>query len=81
MLANRRCWRFGQQKPVNVYLVASELEGAVVSNLEAKERAFEAMGAAMAVHMADLSRRAVRQGRVQHSVYNATASMEIPTWL
>ncbi len=36
--AIRRCWRFGQRKPVNVYLIASELEGAVIANLEAKER-------------------------------------------
>lgn len=57
--AVRRCWRFGQTRPVNVYLIASELEGAVVANLEKKEREFEAMGAAMAEHMRDLSRVAL----------------------
>jgi hypothetical protein len=53
----------------------------VVANIEAKERAFDAMGAAMAEHMRDLTRRAVRTGRVQHSTYSATKKMEVPAWL
>lgn len=36
--AIRRCWRFGQQKPVNVHVVTSEAEGAVVANIQRKER-------------------------------------------
>ncbi len=56
----RRCWRFGQTRPVDVYFVAAASEGNVVRNIEEKERAFAAMGAGMAVHMRDLTRRAVR---------------------
>jgi hypothetical protein len=78
--ATRRCWRFGQTKPVNVYMVASELEGAVVSNLEAKERAFEAMGEAMAEHMRDLVRAEVR-GDKGRSIYEPKKKMEVPSWL
>lgn len=77
--AIRRCWRFGQTKPVNVHLIASELEGAVVANLEAKEAAADAMADAMAEHMRDLCRRAVAGQPVP-----STASgqpMEIPQWL
>ena len=36
--AVRRCWRFGQTKQVNCYVVAADTEGAVVSNIERKER-------------------------------------------
>lgn len=79
--AIRRCWRFGQTRPVNVYMIASELEGAVVANIEAKEQAFEAMGAAMAEHMLDLTRRVVRTGRAQQSSYTPQEQMELPTWL
>jgi hypothetical protein len=35
--AVRRCWRFGQSKPVNVHVFSSSLEGAVVANLKRKE--------------------------------------------
>lgn len=79
--ALRRCWRFGQTKPVNAYMIASELEGAVVANLEAKEREFEAMVDAMAAHMRDLTTAAVRGGRVASRVAPAKTPMEIPAWL
>lgn len=36
--AVRRCWRFGQTKPVNCYVIAADTEGAVVTNIERKER-------------------------------------------
>jgi len=35
--AVRRCWRFGQDRPVNVYVVTASTEGAVVRNIQAKE--------------------------------------------
>ena len=36
--AIRRCWRFGQQHPVDVRVVVSELESQVVANVRRKER-------------------------------------------
>lgn len=53
--AVRRCWRFGQTKPVNAHFIASELEGAVVANLRRKEADAEKMAEEMVAHMADLS--------------------------
>lgn len=41
--AVRRCWRFGQKKPVDVYIITSEKEGAVVKNIKRKEQEFEDM--------------------------------------
>lgn len=41
--AVRRCWRFGQDKPVDVYIITSEKEGAVVKNIKRKEKEFEEM--------------------------------------
>jgi hypothetical protein len=79
--AVRRCWRFGQDRPVNVYMVASEIEGAVVKNLEMKERKYEAMADAMAAHMKDLCRAEIRGGRVSTSVYEPNQRMELPAWL
>jgi hypothetical protein len=79
--AVRRCWRFGQSKPVTAYLIASEMEGAVVANLRAKEAKYEAMAEAMVEHMRDLSTAAVRGGRVSASTYNPNQIMEVPSWL
>jgi hypothetical protein len=36
--AVRRCWRFGQTRPVDCYIVTSSNEGAVTENIKRKER-------------------------------------------
>ena len=41
--AIRRCWRFGQPESVEVYIITSEAEGAVVRNVKAKEKRFNEM--------------------------------------
>jgi hypothetical protein len=51
----RRFWRFGQTKPVNVHFIASEMEGAVVANLQRKEADANRMIAAMVAHMSDIT--------------------------
>lgn len=53
--AIRRCWRFGQKNPVTAHFIASEIEGAVVSNLRRKEAAAEHMAAGMLTHMKDIT--------------------------
>ena len=41
--AIRRCWRFGQTKPVDVYIITAKAEGAVVRNIQRKEDDFNTM--------------------------------------
>ena len=57
--AVRRCWRFGQSRPVNVYLIAAETEGAVVANLKRKEADAARMAEEMVTHMHDLNEAAI----------------------
>ena len=52
----RRCYRFGQQRPVRVDIVTSELEGKVLENLQRKERE----AADMAEEMVSLCRDQMR---------------------
>lgn len=79
--AVRRFWRFGQTKPVNAHIISSELEGAVVANIRRKEIDADRMAAAMVLHMADLSSKAVR-GMVRDTPnYNPTLPIELPEWL
>jgi superfamily II DNA or RNA helicase len=49
--ALRRCWRFGQTKPVNCYVVISDTERAVLRNIERKEEDAKRMAAAMVESM------------------------------
>jgi hypothetical protein len=53
--ATRRCWRFGQVRPVDVYLVTSDAEGAVVRNIQRKEAQAEEMFRSIVAEMAGLS--------------------------
>ena len=54
--AVRRCWRFGQKRPVNVHVVSSELEGVVVANIKRKG----AMAEEMASELAEATREALQ---------------------
>ena len=64
--AVRRCWRFGQKRSVNVYVVCAENEGNVVSNIKRKERESMEMAANMVEHMKDLNSEALK-GATQRS--------------
>lgn len=53
--AVRRCWRFGQGKPVNVKIITAETEGAVVSNIKRKESDAIRMAEEMVRNMKDIN--------------------------
>jgi len=49
--AVRRCWRFGQQRPVNVHIVTASTEGAVLTNIKRKEQDAQKMAAQLIKYM------------------------------
>jgi hypothetical protein len=65
--AVRRCWRFGQKKPVQVHLVAATIEGAVVANIHRKEKQATELQSQMATHMKELVRSEI-DGNADRSV-------------
>ena len=79
--AIRRFWRFGQNKPVSVHFIASEMEGATVANIRRKEADAERMAAAMVMHMADLSSEEVRGAVRDRPDYLPQVPMTIPAWV
>jgi len=79
--AVRRCWRFGQSRPVSVHIFASETEGAVVANLKRKESAAQAM----AQELSNETREAVQgsilgQSRYTND-YNPAHQIMVPAFL
>ena len=79
--AVRRCWRFGQQREVNVHILASDLEGAVVSNLQRKERDALAMADALSAETRDAVMQEVTGVVRQSNPYSPARTVEIPSWL
>lgn len=64
--AIRRCWRFGQTRPVDVYVITAETEGAVVKNIERKEAQATVMMENIVRHMAGLSMVQAKRGEMNY---------------
>jgi len=74
--AVRRCWRFGQTRPVDVYLITAETEGAVVENIRRKEAQAAAMFDEIITHMQGLQ---LEQTTRQEAEYEE-AVVKGPAW-
>jgi superfamily II DNA or RNA helicase len=73
--AVRRCWRFGQKKPVDVYLITADTEGAILENIKRKEKEAEKMAEAMVEHMKDLNKQAL-QGATRRDIPTYTRDVK-----
>jgi ribosomal protein L13E len=59
--AVRRCWRFGQTREVHCHIVTSDLEGAVVENIQRKEAQAQEMAENMVAHMHSINEQNIRR--------------------
>ena len=57
--AIRRCYRFGQTKPVDVHIIVSEDEVDIVQNVKRKETEAQAVASDLIEHMRDLEREEI----------------------
>lgn len=79
--AIRRCWRFGQKKPVDVHVIRAETEGAIVANLRRKEQDADKLSSEMTARVRDVMRAEIQSARREWNEYQPTAAMKIPGWL
>lgn len=79
--AVRRCWRFGQKRPVDVHVFASNQEGAVVANLRRKEQDAKAMADAMSAETLDAVRAQVIGRTKDTNPYQPQANIALPAFL
>lgn len=79
--AVRRCWRFGQDHPVDVYIVISDAEGAVKENIQRKQTDAERMTDALIGFTKDYLQSDLRQTKRDVDTYYAFEKMEVPSWL
>jgi superfamily II DNA or RNA helicase len=77
----RRCWRFGQKRTVHVHVITGELEGAVVRNIERKERQASQMAEAMLGHMKEINTAEIHGTIREQESYNGKAKVKQPAWL
>ena len=78
--AIRRCWRFGQKRPVNVWIIQGEAESAIADRVFKKRDAHEKMQASMADAMRSIQVESLR-GDLSLKLYKPSQNMELPTWV
>lgn len=79
--ATRRCWRFGQEREVNVHLFSSNLEGAVLANLMRKETDAAIMGEALSAETNAAVRAQVIGQERTTNIHAAPHRVVAPSWL
>lgn len=67
--AVRRCWRFGQEYPVKCRVITSDIEGAVVKNIQRKEEDASKMAEMMVENMHEINAENIRGIERDKSVY------------
>jgi hypothetical protein len=79
--AERRIWRFGQERECHIWIITSETEGAVVRNIERKEAQHHAMMDGLVAHMRDEMRRELQSTTRMTDEYSANQPMILPEWI
>lgn len=79
--AVRRCWRFGQAKPVHVHVISADSEGAVVANIKRKEQQHHLIGNEMVTHLKEFTLQQLGKARTEKTEYQPIKQMRIPAWL
>lgn len=75
----RRCWRFGQKEEVNVYVITSSAEGAIVDNIKRKEKDYEKMTKEITKYTKEYVRDELSQTTHQKNEYK-TNTVETPNY-
>lgn len=79
--AVRRCYRFGQKKPVEVYVITSEAESSVLANVQNKQKQHEQMSEEMLSLINDITKEKLYSLSSKHTSYIPQETMRVPKWL
>lgn len=79
--AIRRCYRFGQKKEVNVYVITSQAEENILTNIKRKEENHEMMSREMMKLLSVISKENLYSLKHNRTNYRPQEKMELPRWL
>lgn len=78
--AIRRCWRYGQARPVHAYIVLTEPEEVIYANVCRKQREAEATAAELVKHVAAFEKAEIAAvGRREDRPHEQ--AIRVPSWL
>ena len=78
--AVRRCWRYGQHEPVDVHIVISDREGAVLENIRRKQRQHDHMSLEMIDIMKASIKKTTKAAILEKKEYNPKLKITMPTF-
>jgi hypothetical protein len=78
--AVRRCYRFGQTRPVNVHIVISAKEGCVKENIERKTQDALKMQRAMIELTKEITKKELQSTKRITTPYNPEMKIKLPQW-
>lgn len=79
--ATRRIWRFGQTRTVHTHFITGELEGAVVRNIQRKEKQAAEMAEQMLGHMRAINTAEIHGTVRETNSYRPAKELSSPSWL
>lgn len=79
--AVRRCWRFGQKSPVDVYIILSEKEMNVLDNITRKQKQMDEMQKQMTALMREVTLSEIKHTTRITTEYKPLKEMEKPAWI
>lgn len=78
--AVRRCWRFGQKRRVDVHVVQSSADGAIVGSIAEKSARFDELGREVVAMVRD-EQMANIAGARPGTFHRASRDVTVPSWL
>lgn len=78
--AIRRCYRFGQKKEVDVYVITSEAESSVLQNIKAKQERHELMSVEMLKVINQVTKEKLYEMEFEHTTYMPQEEFIIPAF-
>lgn len=79
--AIRRCYRFGQTRPVQAHVVLADVESVIAQNVRAKERTAAATTEGLVAAIAAENRRQLFAGTSKADDYAPRRALTLPAWL
>lgn len=79
--AVRRCWRFGQTQEVNVYIILSEREINMLSNIQRKQEQMESMQCKMTALMKEVTLAEIKHTTRITTDYKPIKELELPSFI
>lgn len=78
--AVRRCWRYGQTRPVHVHIVSADVEGGVLANIKRKEAQHKQLTKEMIDVMRGKTLQELGRAKQEKTEHENLLGMEKPKW-